>query len=86
MRNIVDKIPADRIKEIVDKNIIANAVPLASNAYMKFLWVIWYNYIEPGGSGEINCMFCVTNVLNNFRNMQDAIVEAHRDNQKLESL
>jgi hypothetical protein len=86
MRNLVDKIPVDIIKEIVDKDVIANAVPIAGNAYMKFLFVVWYNYIEPNGSGEEGCLYCLQHVKSNFQQLRDAIVERYREQQKLESL
>lgn len=84
MRRTVLLIPKDRRDEIISKNIIANAVPLGSNAYMKFLFVLWYNYIEPNGQGSLDCSFCLQNVLGNFKAMQDTIIELHKEEQLLE--
>ena len=86
MKKLVSNIPQDRLQEIVSKNIIANAVPISSNAYMKFLFVIWYNYIEPNGQGSLECSYCLQNVYNNFRSMQETIAEVYKENQLLDVL
>lgn len=68
-------IPAEYRKEILDPelNIIANAAATSSDSNMRYLTVIWKNYIEPGF--QEGCGMCYQRVLDNFRALQNDLIE-----------
>lgn len=86
VKQLAAKLPENIIRELVEENVIARAVVNATDAYMDYLFVLWYNYYEPNGQGNKNCPYCLNNILNNFKGMQDAIVELYREQKQLESL
>lgn len=63
---------------------ITNAVASKDNQYMKILMKIWYEYIEPGQIPD--CSICINNVLTNFRQMRDALIELENEHRFLNQL
>ncbi len=79
-------IPINYVIAIVEKNIIANSVPISSNQYMKYLFTIWYNYIEPNSEGDLGCPYCLNNILGNFKAMQDDLIEIYKQDKLINML
>jgi hypothetical protein len=64
---------------------IYNAVPVASNPNMKFLLDVWHKYIEPNKEVS-NCPICIGNILTNFKQMRDVLIELENEHQYLKNL
>lgn len=79
--SVVDNIPIDIMERMLNENMIANAVPIASSVEMGNLMVIWRGYVEP--ELQVNCNLCYNRILNNFRQLQDNMVERVRLNNML---
>lgn len=63
---------------------ITKAVASKDNPHMKILMKIWYEYIEPGIIPD--CPICINNVLTNFRQMRDALIELENEYKFLNQL
>lgn len=64
---------------------IFNAVPIKDNEHMKLLLKIWHEFVEP--SKEISdCSICINNILTNFRQMKEILIELENEYQILKRL
>lgn len=80
MKRIAELIPAGERREILEKNLIANAIGRADQYEMNYLMIIWRTYIETDLG---NCALCVNRVLNNFRQLQGTLVKMEQDSKLL---
>lgn len=87
IKDIARRIPDEVRSQVLltDEDIIFNAISVKDNQNMKILLRIWHEFIEP--NKEItDCPICIGNILTNFRQMKDALIELEVEYQKLSSL
>lgn len=84
IRQIAELIPAEYRKEILELNMIENAVANDTNQSMHYLVVIWKNYVEP--NFEPDCNLCRGRVLKNFRGLKSELIELEKEHNLLKSL
>lgn len=83
IRQIAELIPAEYRREILELNMIDNAIATNTDATMGYLGVIWKNYIEPDFSPD--CNLCYGRVLTNFKQMKKTLCELEQESQLLKS-
>lgn len=83
LRQIALLIPAEYRREILELNMIDNAIANNTDATMGYLGVIWKNYIEPDFSPD--CNLCYGRVLTNFKAMKKTLCELEQESQLLKS-
>lgn len=77
-------IPADYRKEILQTNIIMNAMAHSGDSSMLYLGTIWKNYVVP--EEDLSCGICLERILKNFRELQPILIELEKESNLLESL
>lgn len=85
LQDIASRIP-DRIRSerlLVDADPIGNAVATSTNPAMQMLFAIWYEFVEPSNNGNIDCPYCLQNILTNFRAIVPALLGLEREYQML---
>lgn len=88
IREIASRIP-DRVRSqrlLVPSDPIRNAIATASNPEMQLLFAIWYEFVEPQADGNLNCPFCLQNVLTNFKAMEPTLLELEEEYLLLQQL
>lgn len=83
-KRIAALIPAEYRKEILELNMIDNAVAQSSDNNMHYLATIWKHYVEPDFTGD--CNLCYGRVLDNYKAMKKHLVEMEKDSQLLNQL
>lgn len=82
-QEIAKLIPASYRKEILETNMIANAVGIGGNPEMFYLHSVWKQFIEP----EIgDCALCFQRVLTNFRQLQQTFIDLKQADELLQTL
>lgn len=76
MNKIALLIPSNIRKKLLNDNVISLAVGVADNPNMKYLMVLWKEYVEP--QLEITCGLCLNRVLNNFKQLQPVLIELEK--------
>ncbi len=87
IKDIAKRIPNNVRSEILltEDDIIFNAISVKDNKNMKILLRIWHEFIEP--NKEItDCPICIANILTNFRQMENDLIELENEYQKLKAL
>lgn len=69
---IVDLFPTSILKTMLEKNIIAKAVPVVGNKNMEYLMILWKDYVET--DLEISCGLCYKRILDNFKSLQPLFI------------
>lgn len=83
LRRIAELIPAEYRKEILETNMIDEAMAIAGDEPMHYLAIIWKDYIEPEFSPD--CNLCYSRVLKNLRQMKHILIEMERQYQLLKT-
>lgn len=76
-KRIPDRIRSERL--IVDADPIGKAQPVANDKRMELLYSIWYEFIEPFGTGDISCPTCLQRLLGNFREMKADLIRLEKE-------
>lgn len=84
VRELAKLIPNEYRKEILELDMINEAVAQHGNPTMQYLGIIWKNYIEP--TFEPNCNLCYSRVLNNLKGMLNDLIELEKESKMLEQL
>ena len=85
IKHFAKAIPNQVRKLLLENEIISKAVPVVDNTEMKFLLKVWHDYIEP--NKEIsNCPICIGNILTNFKQMLEVLIELEKEHQYLKNL
>lgn len=53
---------------------------------MLLLYTIWFEYIEPTGTGDIDCGICLGRVLKNYRAMREELELLEAENNLINSV
>lgn len=83
LKELAKKIPESYRREILQLNMINNAVTVSSDSNMDYLFTIWKNFIEPDGSLSKDCGLCLERIRNNYVQMQPIFIELEREAQLL---
>lgn len=77
---IPDEVRSERL--LTDANPIHNATVSLADPNMAILVKVWETFIEP--EKEVGtCPICLNNILTNFKQMHETLIELERDYQKL---
>lgn len=82
-KRIPDKVRSLRL--ITEADPISNALQSSADYNMMLLAEIWYEFIEPHKEKSY-CPVCLGNILNNFKNMRDVLIELEKEYQTINSL
>lgn len=87
IKEIAKKIPDEvrSLRILTPENPIFNATNSLINPHMKLLADVWYTFIEPN-KDRSTCPICLENILTNFGQMQETLIELEEDYQKLKML
>lgn len=83
-RELVKRIPAEIIDKILTENIVSQAQGI--NEYMKYLFEIWYLYVDPNGNRNWECPLCRENIKSNFIELLPSFIEANKQSKLLDAL
>lgn len=75
-KRIPDKVRSQRIVTISDP--ILYALPNQFNPHMMMLAEIWYEFIETNKERSY-CPVCLSNILNNYRQMKQALIDLEKE-------
>lgn len=81
---IARKIPDKSRKWLLETNAIYKAVANNTDPHMKGLLTIWDNYIERLDVKEYECSWCMQRILNNYLNLQAALLILEKEKNLLE--
>lgn len=81
LRRIADLIPEEYRKEILELNMIDQAVANATDPTMYYLGTIWKNYVEPGFTGD--CNLCYGRLLDNYKQLKKVFIEMEKEKKLL---
>ena len=85
IRTIAKTIPIELRQFILKNGTIDKAISVSSNPEMQTLLNVWHQFIEPNREVS-NCPICIANILTNFKQMREDLVELEHEHQYLESL
>ncbi len=74
------------IREKILLQWLHDATPSMQSESMRNLFDAWFIYVDPNGVKKENCPKCVLNVFENWRSMQQDLVEAEREYNLLNEL
>lgn len=79
------KIPDEVRSEMLETNLIKEAELNSADPKINLLLDIWHDYIEPHKE-KTHCVFCMQNILNNFKAMLPDLVDLENKYRKMNSL
>jgi hypothetical protein len=87
IKDIAKKIPDEvrSLRILTENNPIFNATNSINSHHMILLTDVWYTFIEPNKERS-TCPICLENILTNFIQMQEILIELEQDYQKLKLL
>lgn len=85
LQDIANRIPDNVRSErlLIPSDPIGSAIMASTNPEMQLLMAIWYEFVEPTGNANLNCPFCLNNVLTNFRAIMPELLSLEREYQIL---
>lgn len=84
LAEIAAKIPAEYRKEMLELNLIDDAVATEASEAMHYLVVMWQNYVEK--DFEPSCPLCLSRVLKNMKAMKKHLIELEKQSNLLKSV
>ncbi|WP_313214101.1 hypothetical protein [Soonwooa sp.] len=85
LKSLVLKVPTEVRALIIEEELIDKAVQSIDNKEMVKLLKIWHEFIEP--DKELTaCPICIGNILTNWKQMRDTIIEVENDKKILSAL
>ena len=82
LRKLAEQIPAEYRREILELNMIQQAVASNTNQTMLYLTTIWKNFIEK--EFEPDCNLCCGRVLKNLKAMQPDLIALEKESKLLD--
>lgn len=76
-RQIAEKIPAEYRKEILELNLVHNAIAVSTDPSMDYLVKMWQTYVEPTFKGD--CDRCLATVLKNYKSLVDDFIKLEKE-------
>jgi hypothetical protein len=83
---LVAKIPKEYRDNLLAENVIYKACASKTDRHMLILFTIWTTYVDPNGENNLDCPYCINNILNNFKQLQPSLVEAAKNEKILDEL
>lgn len=72
------------------RKILLEWIPAAkanmSNPEFQMLWAAYFTYVDPNAIPKDDCAVCRQNVLDNWKGMQEYLIEAEQEYESLEKL
>lgn len=81
---LASEMPSHIRKEILKRDLIRKA--LGQNEYMKYLFEVWYLYIEPNAEKQWECGICRSNVKENFLKIETELINLEKENNLLNAI
>lgn len=85
IKHFAKAIPNDVRSFLLENEIIFKAIAVSSNPNMQYLLKVWHDYIEPNKEVS-NCPICIGNILTNFKQMREILIEIENEYQYLKHL
>lgn len=57
-----------------------------ANEYLRYLFEVWFLFIDPYGQKAWDCGFCRANVKSNFTELLPSLIELHKNEQLLNAI
>lgn len=57
-----------------------------ANEYLRYLFEVWYLYIDPNGVKDWDCGYCRNNVKSNFLELLNSLITLHKEKKMLDAL
>jgi len=86
LNEIASLIPAEYRREILQTNMISQAIANTADPSMYYLLNIWQTYVDPANKIDVGCGLCREQILNNYRGIQETLVTLEKQSQLLASL
>ena len=83
-RDIAELIPSHIRKEIITRDLIRAA--LGMNEYMKYLFEVWYLYVDPHGPKQWDCGICRSNIKENFLQLEAELINLEKEKNLLDGI
>lgn len=71
---------------LVPSNPIGNAIGVGTDKHMHMLASIWFKFIEPHAAKDFECPKCMSNILQNFRELRPTLIALQREEKLLKML
>lgn len=85
LTSIISKIPKEYRDKVLLGNLIYKAIATPSDPHMKVLFTIWQMYIDPYNTSlSMDCSYCLGNILQGFKTMENALIQASKADKLLE--
>lgn len=84
LKNIAALIPVEFRREILDLDMISNAVVSVGNNEMHYLATIWKEYVDP--QFEPVCPLCLGTCLKNWKQLLPWLIELEQESKLLDDL
>lgn len=85
VKKIAASIPSEFRRKILLEWIPVAKATLA-NPEFKMLWDAYFIYVDPHAIPKDDCPICMNNVLKNWKDMQEYLVEAEQDYEALQRI
>lgn len=89
IKDVAALIPDKFRKQILDDNVIYKAVAKGPDMQMRILVILYRNYINPGLPDidmDNPCIRCLVDILDQFKSMEQYLVEIEREHNLIESV
>ena len=83
-QQIIERIPAEYRKEILELNMISKAQAQGADPSMAYLGTVWKEYVSP--DEDLGCGLCLSRILDNFRQLQPTMVAMEKQSKLLDTL
>lgn len=84
LKQIATMIPAEYRREILQTNMISQAIASNADTSMHYLGTIWKTYVSP--DEDLGCGMCLERILNNYRQLQPILVEMEQESRLLDTI
>lgn len=86
LNELARSIPKEFRDQILGENMIYKSIPSYTDRHMRILFTIWVQYVDPNGENNIDCPACVTNIYNNFKQLEKTLIEIRKQDEILDDL
>lgn len=86
IKELVARIPKEYRDKLLDENVIYKAVVSKADRHMQILFAVWTTYVDPTGENNMDCPYCLNNILQSFKMMVPHLVEMSKDDKILDDL
>lgn len=84
--DIAGLIPAKYRRKLLEENVIYKAAAQQEDPHMQVLWVVWTTFIDSSGALSKDCLYCLTTILENFKELEPHLVQRHKEDTMLDEI